>query len=102
MRQVLVDTDAAAMQEDVRRFDAAEADFRRELDAAEKTIVTPEAKAKLAEVRGSYPSRRCNVRVRSRRASRARSARSPPRRIASASRRTTRATSSSAATAGCR
>ncbi len=53
-RQSIIDSEPVALQEDLRLFEAADADFRTELGAAEKTIWTPEGKAKLAEIRSGY------------------------------------------------
>lgn len=55
VRQTILETEPAAMEASGRAFDSAESEFRSHLDDAEKTVATPEGKAKIAEVRRLYP-----------------------------------------------
>ncbi|AKU93655.1 Methyl-accepting chemotaxis protein I (serine chemoreceptor protein) [Labilithrix luteola] len=54
-RQTIIDTEATAMESSARAVETADAELRRQLDATEKTLITPEGKAKYAEIRTLYP-----------------------------------------------
>ena len=61
-RHTIIETDATAMEKSARAVERADTEFRSHLDAAEKTLIKTENKAKVAEVRTLYPEYFAGVR----------------------------------------
>ena len=55
VRQVMIETDPRAQEEQQRQLDRLDVELRASLDTIEKGLILPEGRAKLAEIRATYP-----------------------------------------------